>query len=36
MEALAKETGVDAGTARDLLTHTLGRIDKIRNQVNKK
>lgn len=36
IEALAKEAGVDTETARDLLAHTVGRIDKLRNQADNK
>jgi hypothetical protein len=36
IEALAKEAGVDTETARDLLTHTMGRVDKLRNQADNK
>jgi hypothetical protein len=35
IESLAKEAGVNAETARDLLTHTMSRIDKLRNQADK-
>ena len=35
IDALAKETGLDTETARDLLAHTMGRIDKLRKQADK-
>jgi hypothetical protein len=36
VEALAKEAGVDIETARELLSHSLGRINKLRNTIDKK
>jgi len=36
VEALAKEAGVDTETARELLSHSIGRINKLRNQADKK
>ncbi|MDP4129697.1 MAG: hypothetical protein Q8939_06010 [Bacteroidota bacterium] len=36
IDALAKEAGVDMETARDVLAHTMSRIGKLRNQLDKK
>jgi hypothetical protein len=35
IESLAKEAGVDVETARDLLTHSMDRIKKLRNEAGK-
>jgi hypothetical protein len=36
VEKLAKEAGVDPETARDLLSKSMGRINELRNRVDKK
>ncbi len=36
IEALAKEAGVDPETARDLLSKSMGRINKLRDRIDKK